>query len=308
MKIAVIGSVMVDLMSYADMIPAAGETREVQAFSIGCGGKGANQAIAAARLGADVMMLARVGDDMFGEKARQNFVDYHVDTRYVLPAAGVANGMATVLVESSSQNRILIYKGANQYLTAADIEAAAPDLKKCSLLLLQLEIDVNTVYAAIAFANKHSIPVLLNPAPAIPDLSIEMACKCDFFVPNETELSILTGLPVDTDAAVKTAAQSLIDRGLKNIIVTMGERGSLWLTQEQCVFVAAHKVEAVDTTGAGDAFIGCFADAYVKTADVVSSMKRAAAFAALSVTKRGTQVSYPDAAALDAFVAAQNNS
>jgi len=253
-------------------------------------------------------MLARVGDDMFGEKARQNFVDYHVDTRYVLPAAGVANGMATVLVESSSQNRILIYKGANQYLTAADIEAAAPDLKKCSLLLLQLEIDVNTVYAAIAFANKHSIPVLLNPAPAIPDLSIEMACKCDFFVPNETELSILTGLPVDTDAAVKTAAQSLIDRGLKNIIVTMGERGSLWLTQEQCVFVAAHKVEAVDTTGAGDAFIGCFADAYVKTADVVSSMKRAAAFAALSVTKRGTQVSYPDAAALDAFVAAQNNS
>lgn len=304
MKIGVIGSVMFDILSYTDEMPLPGETREVKGFGLGCGGKGANQAIAAARLGADVMMLARVGDDMFGEKSLANFVNYHVDTKHVLPVAGIANGIATVIVESTSQNRILIHKGANAYVTKADIEAAAADLSECSLLILQLEINLDAVYAAIEFANQRNIPVLLNPAPASAELSLDWACRCDFFVPNETELSILTGMPVDTNEQIKAAAQTLLDRGLKNIIVTMGSRGSMWLTKDELVVVPPYKVEAVDTTGAGDAFIGCFADTYVRTGDVVLAMKRASAFAAISVTRRGTQVAYPDKAELESFLQA----
>lgn len=307
MKIAVIGSVMVDLMSYADQMPEAGETREANAFSIGCGGKGANQAVAAAMLGADVMMMAKVGDDIFGQIARQNFMEHGVDTKYVLPVDGVSNGMATVFVDASSQNRILIYKGANLHLTPEDILQSADDLKQCELIVLQLEIAASTVYAAIEFGKAHNIPILLNPAPAMKDLSLEMACKCEFFVPNETELSILTGMPVETLEQIEKAAQSLVDRGLKNVLVTMGEKGSLLLTKDGCTKVSACKVKAVDTTGAGDAFIGCFIADYVKKNDAISAMQRAAAYAALSVTKRGTQTSYPTQAEFDAFIREQND-
>ncbi len=189
-------------------------------------------------------------------------------------------------------------------MTKEDIEAAAADLSECSLLILQLEINLEAVYAAIEFANQRNIPVLLNPAPASAELSLDWACRCDFFVPNETELSILTGMPVDTNEQIKAAAQTLLDRGLKNIIVTMGSRGSMWLTKDELVVVPPYKVEAVDTTGAGDAFIGCFADTYVQTGDVVLAMKRASAFAAISVTRRGTQVAYPDRIELESFLQA----
>ena len=293
MKLAVIGSNMIDVISYTDIMPVAGETREVKDFAINCGGKGANQAIAAAKLGADVLMITTIGDDIFGKMVLDNFNAYHVDTKYVQTAKGSSNGIATILVDESSQNRILINKGANTYLTAVDVEAAALDLQQCALCILQLEINLNTVYAAIEFANKHQIPLLLNPAPAIAELDLDMACKCDFFVPNETELNILTGLPVESEAEIKKAALTLVDRGLKNVIVTMGSRGSLWVNKEHCEHVPAYNVHAVDTTGAGDAFIGCFAAVYVKTKDILQAIQQATLFAALSVTKTGTQASYP---------------
>jgi len=169
---------------------------------------------------------------------------------------------------------------------------AADDLKKCALIVLQLEIPLETVYAAINFANENKIPVLLNPAPAVKELSIDMACKCDFFVPNETELSILTDMPVTSREEIKAAAQSLLAKGLKNIIVTMGSQGALWLSNEREEFVPARKVQAVDSTGAGDSFIGCFVEHYSKSGDVLESMKRASLYATLSVTKKGTQNSY----------------
>lgn len=293
MKIAVLGSVMVDLMSYADKMPEAGETREAEDFSIGCGGKGANQAIAAAHMDADVLMIARVGDDIFGETAIENFRSHHVDASYVKKVPGVGNGMATVFVDASSQNRILIYKGANLHLKPVDIEAAAADLKQCDLLVLQLEVPLETVYAAIDFASSQQIPVLLNPAPASADLDIDKICQCEFFVPNETELSILTGRLVDTEKQIREAAEFLVGKGLKNVIVTMGEKGALWVDAAHAEKIASFKVKAVDTTGAGDAFIGSFAHAYVQTKDIPFAMRQGAAYAALSVSKRGTQASYP---------------
>lgn len=301
MKIAVIGSTNIDVVSYIDKIPAGGETRAAQNFHTAHGGKGANQAVAAAKLGADVLMVSAVGNDLFGKGALENFKQNKIDTSRVSVIEGVATGEATIIVEASGQNRILLYKGANDKLTPELLAQAADDLKSCGLIVLQLEIPLETVYAAINFANENKIPVLLNPAPAVKDLSIEMACKCDFFVPNETELSILTDMPVGSRDEIKAAAQSLLSKGLKNIIVTMGSQGALWLSSEREEFVPARKVQAVDSTGAGDSFIGCFVEHYSKNSDVLESMKRASLYATLSVTKKGTQNSYAGAVEFEKF-------
>lgn len=302
MKIAVIGSTMMDIVSYMDRMPEGGETRRVEGFHIASGGKGANQAIAAAKLGADVVIMTAVGDDMFGEQSRKNFQNHHIDMSLVKTAKDTSNGIATIVVERSGQNRILINPGANEKLTPADIEKAGAELAACGLFVLQLEVPLETVYAAIRFAKKHDIKVLLNPAPASRELSLDMACQCDFFVPNETELSILVNKPVDTVAQVQEAAKSLVAQGLTNVIVTMGSRGSLLVTAEETQLVPSLKVDAVDSTGAGDAFIGCFVDTYARTQDVLGSMQRASQYAALSVTRKGTQNSYADAREFAAFL------
>lgn len=292
MKIAVIGSTNMDLVSYTDTIPAAGETREATGFHTACGGKGANQAVAAGKLGANVMMVTVIGDDLFGEKSMDNFMDNNIDTEYVWTATGVASGVATILVDSTSQNRILIHKGANACLTPEVIDEAADALRECGLIVLQLEIPLETVYAAIDFGVANGIPVLLNPAPATKELSMEKACLCDFFVPNETELAILTGMPTGTEAEIKKAAMSLVNRGLKNVIVTMGSKGSMWVSKNDFLVVPAQTVDAVDTTGAGDSFIGCFVENYSRTRSIPEAMKEASQYASFSVTRKGTQDSY----------------
>ncbi|MCQ9120487.1 ribokinase [Rodentibacter pneumotropicus] len=301
MEIAVIGSNMVDLITYIDDMPKIGETLEAPNFQIGCGGKGANQAIAAAKLGANVMMMTKVGDDAFAENTIRNFQQYGVNTDYVEKVPGVSSGVAPIFVDKSSQNRILIIKGANAHLKPSDIDNAKERLKNCKLFILQLEIPLETVYYAIDFANTNNIPVILNPAPASKALDINYACKCDFFMPNETELEILTGLPVENMEQIRIAANTLLSKGLKNLIVTLGEKGSVWLQGSEVTYIEPYKVNAVDTSGAGDAFIGCFAYYYVKSQDIVESMKMASLFSAYSVTGQGTQSSYPTKEQFDTF-------
>lgn len=302
MDIAVIGSNMVDLITYINDMPKMGETLEAPDFKMGCGGKGANQAIAAAKLGASVMMLSKVGDDVFADNTIRNFQKFGIDTEFVEKVAGVSSGVAPIFVDKSSQNRILIIKGANSYLQPADIDRAEVRLKNCKLFILQLEIPLETVYYAIDFANKHNIPVLLNPAPASRELDITYACKCDFFMPNETELEILTGMPVETMEQIQVAANSLFAKGLKNLVVTLGEKGSVWFHDQHITHIAPYKVNAVDTSGAGDAFIGCFAHYYILTGDVEESMKMASAYSAYSVTGQGTQSSYPNKEMFEQFL------
>lgn len=302
MDIAVIGSNMVDLISYIHDMPKMGETLEAPDFKMGCGGKGANQAVAAAKLGASVMMMTKVGDDVFAENTIRNFQQFGVDTEFVEKVTGVSSGVAPIFVDQSSQNRILIIKGANQHLKPADIDRAEVRLKNCKLFILQLEIPLETVYYAIDFANKHQIPVILNPAPASKALDIEYACKCDFFMPNETELEILTGMPVETMEQIQLAANSLFAKGLKNLIVTLGEKGSVWFHDNEVVHIPPHKVNAIDTSGAGDAFIGCFAHYYIATGDVKQAMNMASAYSAYSVTGQGTQSSYPSKSQFDQFL------
>ncbi|MCI7479517.1 MAG: ribokinase [[Pasteurella] aerogenes] len=302
MEIAVIGSNMVDLITYINDMPKMGETLEAPDFKMGCGGKGANQAVAAAKLGASVMMLSKVGDDVFADNTIRNLQHFGVDTEYVEKVTGVSSGVAPIFVDKSSQNRILIIKGANAHLKPADIDRAKVRLKNCKLFILQLEIPLETVYYAIDFANQHHIPVILNPAPAHKDLDINYACKCDFFMPNETELEILTGLPVNTMSQIQIAAQTLLNKGLKNLIVTLGDKGSVWMTENSVTHIQPHCVNAIDTSGAGDAFIGCFAHYYLLTQDVQQSMKMASLFAAYSVTGQGTQSSYPNKQAFEQFL------
>ncbi|WP_233344862.1 ribokinase [Burkholderia cepacia] len=300
--IAVIGSNMVDLVTYVARMPARGETLEAPNFELGCGGKGANQAVAAARLGARVVMVTKVGDDVFADNTIRNFAREGIDTTHVRKVAGVPSGVAPIFVEPDSSNSILIVKGANRHLTPADIDAAAPQLAECALIVLQLEIELDTVYHAIEFGARHGIPVLLNPAPAVAGLDFERIRTVEFFVPNETELAIVSGMPVDSRDTAARAAEALVARGLKHVLVTLGSDGSLLVSRDGVRHVPGVPVDARDTTGAGDAYIGCFARCYAASRNALDAMRYASAYAAHSVTGLGTQKSYADTATFERFL------
>ncbi|WP_144948585.1 ribokinase [Pseudomonas oryzihabitans] len=302
-KIAVIGSNMVDLITYIERLPVQGETLEAPDFALGCGGKGANQAVAAAKLGSEVLMVTKVGDDLFADNTLANFRRFGIDTRHVTRAPGRSSGVAPIFVQPDSHNSILIVKGANAALGPADIQAAEADLRDCALIVLQLEIALETVYAAIDCGQRLGIPVLLNPAPAVADLSAAHLARLDYFVPNETELALVSGLPVaDRDSAF-AAARVLAGRGIRHVVVTLGAAGALYVGEEGEFSLPGQRVAAIDTTGAGDAFIGCFAHGRVQGLGLREAMQRAVAYSALSVTGRGTQTSYPEAAVFEDYLA-----
>lgn len=305
-RIAVIGSNMVDLITYIERMPAQGETLEAPGFAMGCGGKGANQAAAAALLGAEVLMVSKVGDDAFAETTLANFQRLGIDTRFVERVPGVCSGVAPIFVQADSHNSILIVKGANAHLAAADIERAEAQLRDCRLIVLQLEIELDTVYHAIDFAHRHGIPVLLNPAPAVAGLSREHLARLDFLIPNESELALLSGQPVDSPEAAAQAARTLVAAGVRHMIVTLGEQGALYVGEQGEWRVPGMRVEARDTTGAGDAFIGCFARHWSADGDIRRAMQQAVAYSACSVTGLGTQSSYPDAQTFARFISAQS--
>lgn len=290
-RIAVIGSNMIDLVTKIIRMPKVGETIEAPDFQIGFGGKGANQAVAAAKLGADVLMVTRVGDDVFGKEYIANFKSLGIDTRYVKQVAGTANGVAPIFVDQNGNNSILIIKGANKHLSPSDIDEAADDIRQCSLIVLQLEVALETVYHAIAFGTQHGIPVILNPAPAA-QLDFKRIASVDFFAPNESELELISGMHVRDVHDAEKAAKSIIAQGLKTVIVTLGGKGSLYVSAQETRLVPQFDVKTIDTTGAGDAFIGSFAYFYLTTKDVFRAMKLANCYAGLSTTREGTQKSF----------------
>jgi ribokinase len=302
-RIAVVGSNMIDLVTYVVRMPEAGETIEAPRFEMGFGGKGANQAVAAARLGSQVMMVARVGDDAFGKNYLENFKAQGIDVRHVAPAPGLSNGVAPIFVDPTGENRILIVKGANTMLSPADVDRAARDLLGCDLILMQLEVPLETVYHTVAFAARSGKEVVLNPAPAHPELDVSRLAGLTFLVPNQTELALLSGLPTGTVAQNEAAARSLIARGIRTVVVTLGGDGALLVTAESVRHVPAVKVKPVDTTGAGDAFIGSFAHHYALSHDVEGSLRQAVRYAAHSITRPGTQKSYAGAEEFRAFCA-----
>jgi ribokinase len=300
-RIAVIGSNMVDLVTYVQRMPVKGETVEAPSFEMGHGGKGANQAVAAAKLGASVVMVTAVGDDMFADNTIKNLAGLGVDTTYVKRVAGKSSGVAPIMVEPSGENSILIVKGANADLSPEDVDRAAEALKTCDLILLQLEIPLETVYAAIAFGKRHGIRTVLNPAPATPELDPERVRDVSFFIPNETELAILTGMPAGADQEIGLAALSLVKKGVETVIVTLGSRGALVTSASSVLRIPPVRVEPVDTTGAGDAFVGSFARYFAGGLGLEAALGLAARYAADSVTRRGTQKAYAAEAQFQVF-------
>ncbi len=302
-RIAVVGSNMIDLITYVVRMPEAGETIEAPRFEMGFGGKGANQAVAAARLGSEVMMVTRVGDDAFGKNYLENFRAQGIDVRHAAPAPGLSNGVAPIFVDPSGENRILIVQGANTQLSLADVDRAAEDLLRCDLILLQLEVPLETVYHTVAFAAGHGKEVVLNPAPAHPELDVGRLGGLSFLVPNQTELALLSGLPTGTVKENEAAARHLMGRGIRTVIVTLGGDGALLVTGSGAEHVPAVRVAPVDTTGAGDAFIGSFAHHYAASRDVRGSLGQAVRYAAHSITRPGTQKSYATGEEFRAFCA-----
>lgn len=302
-KITVVGSNMLDLITYIERMPKEGETIVAPRFEMGFGGKGANQAVAAALLGARVAMVTKVGSDMFGPNTKRNFENLGIDTTFVESVPGVSSGVAPIFVDKNSKNSILIIKGANEFLKPADVDKAKDLILSSDLVVLQLEIDLETVYHTIALCEANEIPVILNPAPADPRLDAGKIRGVAFFAPNETELQTLTGMPTESLEEIKVAARSLLAKGIRQVIVTLGDKGSLLLADGQEVLVPAHKVKSVDSTGAGDAFIGCFATYLIETGDVVKAIETANKYAAFSTMKPGTQKSFLDRAGFEDAVA-----
>jgi ribokinase len=302
-RIAVVGSNMTDLVTYVARMPKRGETIEAPRFEIGPGGKGANQAVAAARLGSEVLMVSKVGNDVFGRNTLKHLEDQGVDARHVGIVESVSSGVAPIFVEPSGENSILIIKGANNHLLPPDVDAAEADLLACELILLQLEVPLETIYHTVALASRHGRRVVLNPAPATRDLDLGKLSGVTYFTPNRGELSLLTDMPTETLAEIEAAARKLLEGGIRTVIATLGHDGVLLVAPDGVTHVPSVQVTPVDTTGAGDAFIGSFAHFLAGGAEVKRALHWAVRYAAHSVTGRGTQKSYGDMAAFRAFCA-----
>jgi ribokinase len=285
-SIVVIGSANIDLTTFTDRFPRPGETIFARDFSLGFGGKSANQAVAARLCGADVAMIARVGDDMFGDATIQNFKSFGIDTNRVLITPGVSTGVAPIFVESSGQNRILVVKGANDRLTPEDVYAAKDVILRADKIVLGLEIPLLTSIKALQFAKEHGIKTIFNPAPA-QVLNLAEAGFADYLIPNETEAEILSGMPVhNLDDARKSVRK--LQEGGSRVIITLGANGALFGDQH----VPPFAVEPVDTTGAGDAFIGSLAVFLSSGYSELEAISRANLYAALSTLSIGTQKSF----------------
>jgi ribokinase len=298
-RIAVVGSANIDLTTFAERFPKPGETIFGQKFDLGFGGKGANQAVAARLCGADVFMIARVGSDLFGPATIENFRKLGIDPTYVKQVEGLSSGVAPIFVEPNGQNRILVVKGANDAIKPADVDGAADMLKSVDCIVLQFEIPVETVYYTISFARKHSIRCILNPAPA-QAVDIARLRDLDYFVPNESEAESITGMAVKTVEAAKKCAVKLVEDGIRRVIITLGANGSLLATGEGTEHVPPFAVESIDSTGAGDAFIGSFAVFLGEGVPEKEAVRRANLYAGLSTTGIGTQKSFYDRARFDA--------
>ncbi|HTW57033.1 MAG TPA: ribokinase [Terriglobales bacterium] len=303
-RIAVVGSANIDLTTFTDKFPKPGETMFAPKFDLGFGGKGANQAVAARLCGAEVFMVARVGSDLFGPATIENFRRQGIDPTHVKQVEGLSSGVAPIFVEPNGQNRILVVKGANDALKPADVDAAAETLKSADCIVLQFEIPLETVYYTVGFARKHRIRCIVNPAPAQP---VDMAAlkDLDYFVPNETEAEAITGLPVKNVDDAKKCAQKFLDGGMRRVIVTLGANGSLLAGRDGSEHIAPFAVKSVDSTGAGDAFIGSFAVFLGEGMAEKEAVRRANLYAGLSTTGVGTQKSFYDRARFDSEWAAR---
>lgn len=291
-KILVIGSANADLMLAVPNLPKPGETVRGRDFVVAPGGKGANQAVAAARLGGDVSFVGCVGDDDFGRSLRASLVDSGVDATHLFIKPGVASGIAMVMTEASGENSIAISGGANDLLLPENIDALTALVAGAALVVCQFETPAATIDRALTMAKYCGVPVLLNPAP-VRMVADGLLDGVRFLVPNRHELAGLTGIATDDREGIAAAATQLLDRGVQTVIVTLGRDGVANIDRSGMTISAAEDVGAVDTTGAGDCFVGAFAAQWCRSSDVDAGIAFAQRAAARSVTRRGAQAAMP---------------
>ncbi len=299
--IAVVGSSNMDLVVKSKRIPVTGETILGGDFIMVPGGKGANQAVAAAKLGAQVFFIAKLGDDIFGLQSLNNFKKEGVNTKYVLQTKDAPSGVALIMVDDEGNNVIVVAPGANHKLSPEDVKEAESDIASSGALVAQLEVPIETIEFAAELANKSKVPFILDPAPA-QKLSPELLNMVDVLTPNETEAQILTGIEVKDQESAEAAAKKLLEYGVKNVILTMGASGYLSVGKEGKEFVPARKVTAADSTAAGDAFTGSLAVGLAKGQTLSEAASFANNVAAVSVTRMGAQPSMPTVEEIERFI------
>ncbi|WFB37207.1 ribokinase [Kiritimatiellota bacterium B12222] len=292
-KICVVGSCNMDLITYVSRMPVPGETIHGDRFLTCFGGKGANQAVMAAKMGADVSMVGKLGDDLFGKDILQNFDVQGIDVTGITQSSDAPTGVAPITVNAKGQNSIIVVAGANEQLSEDDIQNAEAIISAAHILICQMEVPVLSNLKALQLAKRAGVTTVFNPAPA-QALPLELYPLCDYFCPNETEAALLTGLPVETDAQVKRAAEALLQRGCGTIVMTMGARGVLLWGDEVKEVIPAERVKAVDSSGAGDCFVGSLSVLLAEGDSLVTATRKACEIATLSVQKEGTQRSYPE--------------
>jgi ribokinase len=299
-KILVLGSFVADAAFRAARLPAWGETLMGSGFALGPGGKGSNQAVAAARAGAEVQMLSRLGDDAFGRLARDTWAADGIDASLVENCATPTGAAAILIDEAKGENAIIVVPGACFTLTPKDVEAAGDAIRAAGVLLTQLELPLETVECGMRVAREAGVRTILNPAPA-QALIDAMLGLADFLIPNESEAALLTGLPVENAAQAEQAARVLQGRGARCVIVTLGAQGALVCAEDaEAVLVNAFSAGPVlETTGAGDAFCGGFAAALSEGRPVLEAARFGCATAGISVTRAGTAPSMPKRAEIE---------
>ena len=301
-KVAVVGSFMMDLVIKAERRPQKGETLVGQEFGMFIGGKGSNQAIAAARLGADVTMIGRLGTDLFGDTFMSSLAQEKIDTRFIVRDAEVGTGVGTPVIDAEGDNSIIIVPRANMRLSVADVERAESTIAAADVLLLQLEVPIEASQRAAEIARTGGAKVILNPAPAreLPD---GFLAQVDIMTPNEVETEFLSGVKVSDTTGAERAARILLGKGVSAVILTLGDRGALLLTSDVTKLIPAYKVNVVDTTAAGDAFCGALAMGLARGEKIEDAVAFANAAGALAVTVLGAAPSMPTAKQMDEFLA-----
>ena len=300
-KVVVVGSLNMDLVTRASRLPRGGETLVGQSFATVPGGKGANQAVAAARLGAEVAMIGCVGSDAYGAQLRDALLVEGIDCQAVNEVV-CSSGVALIVVDDSSQNAIVIVAGSNGQLTPASLLAFDAVLQAAEVIVCQLEVPMDTVGYALKRARALGKTVILNPAPASGPLPADWYAAIDYLIPNESEASALSGVPVDSLDAAKVAATHLLNAGAGKVIVTLGSQGALFADGQGFEHLPAPKVQAVDTTAAGDTFVGGFAAALANGQGEAEAIRFGQVAAALSVTRAGAQPSIPTLHDVQGFV------
>jgi len=291
-KIVVVGSSNTDMVIKMERLPIPGETLIGGDFIMAAGGKGANQAVAAARLGGEVTFVARVGVDMFGKQAIQNFKKEGINTDFIVKDRENPSGVALIFVDRKGENSIAVASGANGKLSEQDVAAAKQKIESAQVMLLQLETPLETVRYAAHLALEAGAKVILNPAPAI-KLDEGLLRMITVLTPNESETELLTGVKVEDEKSAKQAAEVLRTKGIANVVITMGSKGSFLVTEDQSLLIPTKKVEAADTTAAGDAFNGALAYALAKNESIENAVRFANLVGAFSATKIGAQPSMP---------------